>query len=70
METIIATPKNKAEVKAVLDFLKSIKVKAHVYHEPTKEEVLESIGKGAAEAKLYMEGKIKLQNAFDLYNEL
>lgn len=70
MDSIIVNPKTKAESKAVLDFLKSMKIDVEVYEKPTKEEVLKSIEQGAKEVKLYLEGKIKLQNAFELYNEL
>ena len=70
MESIIANPKTKAESKAILDFLKSMKIDVEVYEKPTKEKVLKSIEQGAKEVKLYLEGKIKLQNAFELYNEL
>ena len=70
METIIANPKNKAESKAIITFLKSLKVDVEVYKNPTKEDVLKSIEQGAKEAKMYSDGKIKLQNAFDLINEL
>ena len=70
MNSIIANPKTEAESKAVLDFLKSMKIDVEVYEKPSKEEVLKSIEQGAKEAKLYLEGKIKLQNAFELYNEL
>jgi len=70
METIIATPKNKAEAKAILEFLKKMKVKADVFNEPTKAQVLKSIEQGAKEAKLYTEGKLKLKKASALLNEL
>jgi hypothetical protein len=70
METIIATPKNKAEAKAILEFLKKMKVKADVFNEPTKAQVLKSIAQGAKEAKLYTEGKLKLKKASALLNEL
>ena len=70
METIIANPKNKAESKAIITFLKSLKVDVEVYEKPSKEDVLKSIEQGAKEAKMYIDGKIKLQNAFDLINEL
>ncbi len=70
MDTIIANPTTKAESKAILDFLKSKKIKAQIFENPTKEYVLNSLEQGARELKLYMDGKIKLQNAFDLYNEL
>lgn len=70
MNSIIASPKTEAETKAVLDFLNSMNIDVEVYEKPSKEEVLKSIEQGAKEVKLYLEGKIKLQNAFELYNEL
>lgn len=70
MNSIIANPKTEAESKAVLNFLKSMKINVEIYENPSKEEVLKSIEQGAKEVKLYLEGKIKLQNAFELYNEL
>ena len=65
-----ANPKNKAESKAIISFLKSLKVDVEVYEKPTKKDILKSIEQGAKEAKMYIDGKIKLQNAFDLINEL
>ena len=70
MNSIIASPKTEAETKAVLDFLNSMNIDVEVYEKPSKEEVLKSIEQGAKEVKLYLEGKIKLQNAFELYNEI
>ena len=45
METITATPKNNTEAKAVTEFLKRIKVKAEVYHKPTKQKDLDLLEK-------------------------
>ncbi len=70
MDSIIASPKTKAESKAILDFLKSMKVDVEVYEKPSKAKVLKNIEQGFKELKMYKEGKIKLQDAFDLYNEL
>ena len=70
MNSIIASPKTEAETKAVLDFLNSMNIDVEVYEKPSKEEVLKSIEEGAKEVKLYLDGKIKLQNAYELYNEL
>ena len=39
METIIANPKNKAESKAIITFLKSLKVDVEVYEKPTKKDI-------------------------------
>ena len=70
METIIAEPASKSESKAILDFLKKIKVKASVYKEPSKKEILKSIEQGAKETSLYINGKIHLKEAKELLNEL
>lgn len=70
METIIVEPKSKSESKAILDFLKKINVKANIYKEPTKKEVLKSIEQGAKETSLYLKGKLHLEDAKKLLNEL
>ena len=70
METIIAKPKSKSESKAILDFLKKMKIKANIYKEPSKKEVLRSIGQGAKETHLFLEGKMRLKSAKKLLNEL
>jgi hypothetical protein len=70
METIIARPKSKSESKAILDFLKKMRVKANVYKQPSKREVLRSIEQGAKETHLYIKGKLKLKDAKKLLNEL
>ncbi len=70
METIIAEPKSKSESKAILDFLKKIKVKANIYREPSKKEILKSIERGAEETSLYLKGRIQLKNAKKLVDEL
>lgn len=70
MNSIIANPKTEAESKAVLDFLKLMKIDVEVYEKPSKEEVLKSIEQGFKELKLYKDGKLKLQNFSDLLDEL
>lgn len=70
METIVIHPKSTSEYKAVLDVLKKMKVKAKVYKEPTKEDVLKSVEKGAKEVASYLKGKTKLREAKELLNEL
>ena len=70
METIIAKPRSRSESKAILDFLKKINVKANIYKEPSKKEILKSIEQGAKETSLYLEGKIQLRDAKKLLNEL
>jgi cell division protein FtsX len=70
METIIVKPKNADQAKEVLNVLKKMKVKAEVYQDRTKEEILDSIERGAKEAAEYLKGKRKLRNIQDLLNEL
>ncbi len=70
METIIAEPKTKSESKAILDFLKQIKVKANVYKEPSKKDILKNMEQGANETSLYINGNIHLREAKELLNEL
>ncbi len=70
METIIAEPRSKSESKAILDFLRKMNVKANVYKEPLKKDVLKSIEQGAKETRLYIEGKMHLKEAKELLNEL
>ena len=70
MTSIIANPKTKAELQATLDFLQSMKINVEVYEKPAKAKILKSIEQGFKEAKMYEQGKIKLQDAFEVYNEL
>ncbi len=70
METIIAEPRSKSESKAILDFLRKMNVKANVYKEPLKKDVLKIIEQGAKETRLYIEGKMHLKEARELLNEL
>lgn len=70
METIILQSRTKSESKAVLDFLKKMKIKAVVYKEPSKKETLKSIEQGAQEVSLYLKGKLRLKKAKNLLNEL
>lgn len=70
METIIIKPKSQLESKTILSLLRKMKVKTQVYKEPTKEEILSSLEKGAKAAAAHLKGKIKLRSAKDLLNEL
>jgi hypothetical protein len=70
METIIVKPKNAEEAKEVLEFLKKRKIKKEVYRERTKEEILDSIERGAKEVRDHLDGKIKLRNINELLDEL
>jgi hypothetical protein len=70
METIIVKPKSQVESKAILSLLKKMKVKTEVYREPSKQEILASIEKGAKDTAAFLKGKTKLRLAKDLLNEL
>jgi cell division protein FtsX len=70
METIIVKPKNAEEAKEVLAFLKQRKIKKEVHKERTKEEILDSIERGAKEVAEYLQGKRKLRSAKEFLNEL
>ena len=59
-----------AKSKIVLDFLKKEKIKAEVYKEPSKAQVLKSIETGAKQASLYLKGKAQLKSAKQLLGEL
>lgn len=70
METIIIKARTKAESKTILDFLKKKNLKASVHKEPTKKEILNNIGQGAKEIRMYLDGKLKLREAKHLLDEL
>lgn len=70
METIIVKPKDAQEAKEVLDFLKKKKIRKEIYKERTKEEILDSIERGAKQAADHLAGKVKLRNIKDLLDEL
>ncbi len=70
METIIVKPKTIRESKAVLDFLRKTKIKAEVYKESSKKEILDSIERGAKEASEFLKGKRKLRDIQDLLDEI
>lgn len=70
METIIIKPDNSRQYKEVVDFLKKMKVKAQIYKEPSKQQLLVSIEKGAKEASAFIKGKKKLKEAKNLLSEL
>jgi hypothetical protein len=70
METIIIRPGTTAKSKLVLNFLKKERIKAEVYKEPTREQILKGIEKGAKETALYLKGKIQLKEAKQLLSEL
>ena len=70
METIIVKPGSNREYRQVISFLKKMKVKTEIYKEPSKQEVLKSIEKGARSVSSYLKGKMKLKEAKDLLSEL
>ena len=71
METIIVKPKSEREAKEVMAVLEKMKIEAEVYHERTKEEILDSIERGAKEAAAdHLAGKKKMRNINDLLDEL
>ena len=70
METIIVKSKDSKKTKALLDFLKKNRIKAEVYPEPGKEQILKNIEKGMREVQLHLKGKIKLREAKHLLDEI
>jgi len=70
METIIIKPRSSRQYNEVISFLKKMKVKTHVYKEPTKEQILKTIENGAKSAAAFVKGKKKLKEAKDLLREL
>ncbi len=70
METIIIKSKDSRKTKMVLDFLKKNRMKAEVYPEPTKEQILDGIEAGAKEVAAFLKGKKKLKEAKTLLREL
>ena len=70
METIIVKPGNSKQYREIVDFLKKMKVKTEIYKEPSKEQVLKSIEKGAKDTAAFIQGKKKLKEAKELLREL
>ncbi len=70
METIIVKPGNSRQYKEVVDFLRKMKVKTEIYKEPSKQQVLKSIERGAKEAAAFIKGRKKLKEAKELFSEL
>jgi hypothetical protein len=70
METIIIKSKDSKKTKVVLDFLKKNRMKAVVYPEPDKKQILKNIEKGMREVQLHLKGKIKLKEAKYLVDEI
>ena len=70
MDTIILKPKNNSEYKEIITLLRKLKIKTEIYKEPTKEELLETIEKGAKSAASFLKGRKRLQDAKSLLSEL
>ncbi len=70
METIIVKPQTEGELKEVLRLLRSMKIKAELFKDRTKDEVLSSIEKGAKSAASYVKGQRELKSAKEFLNEL
>lgn len=70
METIIVRPKTEKESEQVRRVLEQMNVEMEIYRERTKEEILDSIERGAKEAADYINGKIQLKDAQQLLDEL
>jgi len=62
--------KDSKKTKALLDYLKKNRMKAEVYPEPDKEQILKNIEKGMKEVQQHLQGKIKLKDARKLLDEL
>jgi hypothetical protein len=69
METIIIKSSSSKKTKVLLDFLKKQRIKAQVYQEPSKEEILSGIEKSMHEVQLHLKGKIVLKEAKHLFDE-
>ena len=70
METLILIPENKKQSKAILDLSRQLKIKVEHYKEPDKQKVLKSIERGIKQTKMFIDGKLKLNKASILLNEL
>lgn len=70
METIVIKSRDSKKTKALLDYLKKNRMKAEVYPDPDKEQILKNIEKGAKEAADHIKGKIKLRDVKELLSEL
>lgn len=70
METIIVKPKTQEESEQVLRVLEQMNVDMEIYRERTKDEILDSIERGAKEASDFIKGKIQLKDAQQLLDEL
>lgn len=70
MKTIIVKSGDSKKTKLVLDFLKKNRMKAEVYREPGKEQILKNIEKGMREVQLHLKGKTKLKEAKHLLDEI
>lgn len=75
---IIIKPKDSAQAKEILEALKKMNVEAQlhagsiesIFEEPNDEEILASIERGMQEVADYKAGKIRLNDAKSLLDEL
>ena len=70
MDTIIVKPRTTNEYKEIVTLLKKMRIKTEIYKDPSKEQILKSIEKGAKSAALFLKGKVDLQDVKALLNEL
>lgn len=70
METIVIKSTSRKKTKVLLDFLKRNQIKAEVYQEPSKEEILSGIEKGMREVQQHLKGKVLLKEAKHLFDEV
>lgn len=75
MQQIILQPQTPDELRLVKQFAKVMKIKANVVNKETdkakrKQEILDSIERGARDVSAALRGEIKLQSARDVLNEL
>jgi hypothetical protein len=75
MQQVIVKPRNTEELQLVTQLMKRMKIKADVI-EPTlsrterKQQILDSIERGAREVSAALRGEVKLKSARELLNEL
>ena len=77
MQNIVVHPRNQEEFQLVTQLMKRMKIKADVIEEPQKtpkasrkQEILDSIERGAREVSAALRGEIKLKSAREVLDEL
>jgi hypothetical protein len=70
METLIVHPDNNEKLSALKAVMKALKIRFEVSEEAPAQSVAEDILESMKEVKLHQAGKIRLQDARDLLNEL